>query len=191
MQKIVLTFFFLAQLVLANTGQSLQIPESGGTNILLSPLHKSLFCDNYDSYQPIKQNYADFLANDREKDEMPHFTAGALPKQIIVGGVGGALLGLLGGTVGADLVSASHADDGWAALGGFLIGGYSGFVIGNIGGVYIAGRSQKLNGSLWATVAGGAAGVVSGIGIASATNKGWGLFVLPLLGATIAFNLSI
>ncbi|NIA30061.1 MAG: hypothetical protein GWP06_09145 [Actinobacteria bacterium] len=149
MQKIVLTFFFLTQLVLANTGPGLQISESRGNNITLSRLHTRLFCGNYYSLLSIKWNDAVLLKNDGETDAgSPHFTAEAVQKQIIVGGVMGALGSLLGGAVGAALAVASQPDDGWAALGGFVLGGYSGLVIGNVGGVYIAGRSQKLSGSL-------------------------------------------
>lgn len=193
MQKtILIIIFLLPQSVCAKTGPGLQIPKSGGNRISLSHLHQNLFYGNYYSHQPIKLNDVALLENDSKKDDdVPHFTAGKLPKQIIAGGAMGAILGIIGGSVGAALVAASHPEDGWAALGGFVIGAYSGFVLGNIGGVYIAGRSQKLNGSLWATAAGGAIGVLSGIGVVAATDKGWGLFVLPIIGATFAFDLTI
>ncbi|NOY60557.1 MAG: hypothetical protein GXO75_16730 [Calditrichaeota bacterium] len=191
MQKIVFFFFFLTQFVFANTSPGLLIPKSAGNNVALSRLHTRLFCRDY-SLRSIKWNDAVLPENNSEKDaDSPHFAAEVVSKQIIVGGATGALLGLLGGVVGVALVTASQPDDGWAALSGFVIGGYSGLVVGNIGGVYIAGRSQKMHGSLWATVAGGAAGVLSGIGIVSLTGAGFGMFALPLLGATIGFNLSI
>lgn len=181
-------FLLLQQLVFAKTVPVLQVLQPGGSKNSLSHLHQDLFCSTFYSLRPMKQNI--LYLNDRGKNKAPHFNAGKLPKQIVVGAAMGGILGIIAGATGAALVTASHPKDEWAGLGGFFIGVYSGFVIGNIGGVYIAGKSQKLKGSLWATAAGGAAGVLSGIGIASVTDTGLGLFVLPLLGATIAFNLS-